>query len=184
MRARGIDVTSKDMGDFVYHRSHFLENVPEAFKTDYDNLDFGDELGSGGFSIVYAGTYGGHPVAIKKIRVELFAAPTDSEGADLYLDEVEKEVSLLSELRHPNIMQLVGVCVWPSHFIVTELMKDGDFSGLLRRRLRFSWTERLSILKQAAQGLHYLHHLRPCVVHLDLVCSLGPLSLFLFFPPH
>lgn len=167
MRARGLDVTSKEVSDWVRLRTHFLENIPENFKTDYDNLEFGDELGSGGFSIVYDGTYAGYKVAIKKIRVELFAGEAD--GAEEYLDEIEKEVQLLSELHHPNILQLVGVCVWPSHFIVTELLKDGDLLGLMRHRKTFPWAERVDVLQQVGNGLFYLHHLRPAVLHLDLV---------------
>lgn len=114
---------------------------------------------------MYEGTYLKKDVAIKKLRVNLFAG---EDGADTYMLELEKEIQLLAELEHPNILRFVGVTLWPAHYIFTELMRDGDLDKFLRSGIPFEWTDRLDVVTQVAHGLHYLAHLVPPVCHLDL----------------
>jgi hypothetical protein len=62
-------------------------------------------LGGGSFSRVYKGTYAGKECAIKLIRT-----------ADLTSDVIRKvaeEASILSSLKHPNIVSILGVSVLP-----------------------------------------------------------------------
>jgi len=43
-----------------------ISNLDEAWNINYEDLDFGKEIGKGGFGSVYQGEYFGTPVAIKK----------------------------------------------------------------------------------------------------------------------
>lgn len=47
--------------------------------------------------------------------------------------EFLKEAQLMSNFRHPHILQLLGVCLDNDpHFIIMELMEGGDLLSYLR----------------------------------------------------
>jgi hypothetical protein len=68
-------------------------------------IDFRSHLGAGSFSKVYKGTYRGKECAIKLIYT-----------VDLTTDVIQRvaaEASILSSIRHPNIVNILGVSVLP-----------------------------------------------------------------------
>jgi hypothetical protein len=68
-------------------------------------IDFRAHLGAGSFSKVYKGTYRGQECAIKLIYT-----------VDLTTDVIQRvaaEASILSSIRHPNIVNILGVSVLP-----------------------------------------------------------------------
>lgn len=78
-----------------------------------DDLDFGDQIGQGGFSVIHKGFLNGTPVAIKKIF--------DPKITDDLLAEIQNEIVMTAILRHPNIALLMGVAPKiPNIAIVSE----------------------------------------------------------------
>jgi serine/threonine protein kinase len=81
-----------------------------------------------------------------------------------------REVELLSELRHPSIVEFRGA-YWPANgstkvaLIITELM-DGSVASLRARGCIQSKEDTVQILADVAEGLQYLHDSR--VVHMDV----------------
>jgi len=82
---------------------------------------------------------------------------------------------MLSELRHPNIVQLIKVACRPPLCIVTELLVCSLHAllhqgkgGNLRRFLLTSGTPQLTLCMHIARGLNYLHTLDPPVLHRNL----------------
>ncbi len=164
MRLRGgVSITEDLLEAKLRVATNFLDQLAPRWKLDYDAIDFGEEIARGGFSDVYGGTYAGEKVAIKKLRIDVL-------DPDDYFLELEKEVQLMSELSHPNVLKLIGVCVWPSYYILTEFMAGGTLArALADKGVQMNWAVKQHILLQIACALHYLHHLEPAVVHLDLV---------------
>ena len=137
--------------------------------------------GRGAFGVVYKSTYQGLDVAVKRI-ITAGAQPKSlrfSISGDTARGSVEedfcREVQLLRKLRHPCIVMFLGWCKMQHEkggsdlCIVTELcttsveaILHGNQSG------RYSTTMALSIAKDAAQGLAFLHEATPPVVHRDL----------------
>lgn len=81
-----------------------------------------------------------------------------------------KECSLHSTLRHPNIVQFLGISATPSTslpFLVTEKMPY-NLHDLLENHPNIHLSVKQSVVKDIARGLLYLHRKKPSIVHRDL----------------
>jgi hypothetical protein len=91
----------------------------------YISMDKKCQLGSGSFSRVYRGRYKQQQCAIKLIFT-----------VDLTLDVIKRiaaEAQLLSMIRHPNVVDILGVAVLPpSVCILLELCSYGSLGDLLK----------------------------------------------------
>ncbi|XP_017984585.1 PREDICTED: receptor-like protein kinase FERONIA isoform X1 [Theobroma cacao] len=117
----------------------------------------------GYFVKVYKGIVDyGNLVAVKRFK------PDSVQG----LDGFQTEVQLLCQLRHQNLVSLIGFCNDKDEkILVYELMKNGS----LRDHLYgcnydpLLWKQRLEICIGAARGLHYLHAgAKHAVIHRDI----------------
>ena len=87
-----------------------------------------------------------------------------------------KELGLLRDLRHPNIVHFIGVSipVAPSEVpvtIVTELCANGDLFDYLRGVPHPPFLSMLEIMLGIAKGLEYLHTRTPSIIHRDIKSS-------------
>jgi serine/threonine protein kinase len=72
-------------------------------------------------------------------------------------------------MRHPNIIQLFGVCTEkPEIAILMEMMHKGSLYRILHEpTIQLDWPLRKAIVLDAAKGMHYLHSSNPIVMHRD-----------------
>ncbi|CAL1376578.1 unnamed protein product [Linum trigynum] len=119
------------------------------------------KIGEGGYGPVYKGIINDVPVAIKVVRPDL------SQGQKQF----QKEVEVLSTVRHPHMVNLLGAC--PQYgCLVYEYMDNGSLEDRLMRKDNtpsIPWPTRFKIASEIATGLLYLHEHRPePIVHRDL----------------
>uniref|UniRef100_A0A7N2R587 Protein kinase domain-containing protein n=1 Tax=Quercus lobata TaxID=97700 RepID=A0A7N2R587_QUELO len=86
-------------------------------------------------------------------------------------EELTNEVVLLCQLRHPNVIRLIGYCIDEGEgCLVYEFMVNGN----LRQHILICgtdhdplpWKQRLAICIGVARGLHYLHTgLKHTIIH-------------------
>ncbi len=62
--------THTDARDFSQPDQFQEEEIPASKVLEFDDLDFGDEIGQGAFSWVYSGRWKDREVAIKKLSFE------------------------------------------------------------------------------------------------------------------
>jgi TPR repeat protein len=124
------------------------------------DLIWGKILGQGSYGKVSQGTWlNTTPVAIKDLILTQWTA-VDRES-------FEAEATLMYRLRHPNIVQLYGVCQQEFRYsLVMELMLKGTLYELLHNNQPLSWERRWVLAGDIAQGINYLH--TQDVLHRDL----------------
>ncbi|KAK0551695.1 hypothetical protein OC846_003185 [Tilletia horrida] len=123
-----------------------------------------EKIGSGGFKDVYVGKY-----HISKTRSSKVAI---ADIRDQLTEMDIKELGLLRDLKHENIVRFIGVSI-PEEpkgvpvMIVTELCSNGDLFDYIRNTEAPADEEVFRILLETARGLEYLHTRKPAIIHRD-----------------
>lgn len=124
-------------------------------------------IGRGAIGVTYRATNlaGGASVAIKEMPFR----HTDPEDVRRL---VEREASVLGQLRHPAIPDyvehmVVGTGKSRALYLVQELIEGQTLEDEMTRR-RYSEDEVVAILVELCRVLEYLHRLHPPVIHRDL----------------
>jgi len=91
-----------------------------------EDVTTGKAIGKGAFGVVNLGTYKDTPVAIKQLQI------FDEES----IGRFRFECFLMKNLRHPNIVKLIGVC-WEDIMLccLLEYVDNGSFEDWLRKDL-------------------------------------------------
>lgn len=89
-------------------------------------------------------------------------------------EEIEREVSILREIRHPNIITLHDVFENKTDVVlILELVSGGELFDFLAEKESLTEDEATQFLKQILDGVDYLHSKR--IAHFDLkVCPARP----------
>ena len=135
-------------------------------KTDRDNR----ELGRGAYGRVFTVKYCGRTFAAKEIHSILLEFSGKKERGAITKSFL-RECYHCSNLRHPNIVQFIGV-YWPDEnsdlpVMVMELM-DCTLTTYIEKHPKMELKTKYSILCDIAYGLVYLHAQNPPVIHRDL----------------
>ncbi|KAG6415824.1 hypothetical protein SASPL_123243 [Salvia splendens] len=119
------------------------------------------KIGQGSYGPVYRATIDHTPVAIKILRYNIPDA----------LDQFHQEVDVLTRLRHPNMVILMGACP-QNGCLVYEYMENGSLEDCLSCKdgsPPLPCLTRFSIAAEIATGLNFLHQTRPQpLVHRNL----------------
>ena len=123
-------------------------------------------LGHGSYATVLELKYKGRICAGKQIHELLLM-----QGTGTYIvRRFEEECRLLSQVRHPNVVQFLGIYflknaqvpILVMEFIPTNLTSCIKQHGILPMEMSYS------ILYDVAKGLQYLHTQTPPIIHRDL----------------
>ncbi len=138
-----------------HHNSIFTP--PEPFADRYTELHL---VGRGGFGDVYRAwdTQMERRVALKLLKREL---ALDADWRKRFRQEATRN------LLHPNITVNFDIGHYQEQpFIVMELVEGDPLSKVIERQVPLTDVERLSLLEQLCDGLHYAHTQQ--VVHRDI----------------
>ncbi|KAG8478503.1 hypothetical protein CXB51_028380 [Gossypium anomalum] len=128
-----------------------------------NNFSSGRKLGEGGFGAVYKGYINelDRTIAVKKI----------SKGSRQGEKEYVTEVKVISQLRHRNLVQLIGFCHDGGMFLLVYVfMSNGSLdSHLFGKKTPLNWNLRYKAARGVASALLYIHEeWEQCVVHRDI----------------
>ncbi|KAM7003385.1 death-associated protein kinase 2 isoform 1-T1 [Tautogolabrus adspersus] len=130
-----------------------------------DFYDIGEPLGSGQFAIVKR--------CIEKSTGIEYAAKfikkrqSRASRRGVKREEIEREVIILQQLQHPNIVALHDVFENRMDVVlILELVSGGELFDFLAQKESLSEEEATQFIKQILNGVQYLHSKR--IIHFDL----------------
>lgn len=154
-KRRGEEASSSQRQQFY---SEFSFSEIDAATRNFDPCLI---IGEGGYGTVYKGNLRNTDVAIKLLNT------SSLQGRS----EFQQEVDVLSRIRHPNLLTLIGTCpeVWS---LVYEYLPYGNLQDRLFCKDNtppLSWQIRVRIAVDICSALIFLHSNKPHgVVHGDL----------------
>ncbi|KAK0403448.1 hypothetical protein QR680_016923 [Steinernema hermaphroditum] len=123
---------------------------PDEWEICRNEIVMRNKLGGGQYGDVYEGYWKRHDrtVAVKTLKEDAMA-----------LHDFLAEAAIMKDLRHPNLVQLLGVCTRePPFYIITEYMNRGNLLDYLRKsdQKRLPMPILMSMATQIASGMSYL----------------------------
>ena len=130
----------------------------------------GKSLGHGAFGDVDEIIMDGGTLCAGKVLHQAFLDPNNL-GLKTVLNKFVLECQLLADIRHPNIVQFMGICFWGGSQYPALVMEklDTSLDALLEKKEQLHLFVKFRILFDVSKGLVYLHHGRASpIIHRDL----------------
>ncbi|XP_073289261.1 cold-responsive protein kinase 1 isoform X3 [Primulina huaijiensis] len=132
------------------------------------NFHPSNKIGRGGFGEVYKGVLrDGTEAAIKTLSAN------SKQGSSEFLTEIQ----MISKVKHPNLVQLIGCCIeGPYRILVYEYLENNSLAtallGSKGKLVELGWSKRAEICMGTASALAFLHEdAVPRIVHRDIKAS-------------
>ncbi|KAI7744982.1 hypothetical protein M8C21_003214 [Ambrosia artemisiifolia] len=140
---------STDLSHAEFYRPSFLE-IMEATQDFNQSL----KIGEGKRGSVYKGI-------LRHLRVAIKMLPSLGTQGDA---EFDHEAEILSRVRHPNLVTLIGVCP-ESRSLIYEYLEKGNLEDQIAS---LQWYNRIQICSEICSALIFLHSSRPQIIHGNL----------------
>ncbi|KAL3623061.1 putative serine/threonine-protein kinase pbl9 [Castilleja foliolosa] len=166
-RSEGEILQSSNMKSFTFND---LKAATRNFRPD-------SVIGEGGFGSVFKGWIDEQSLVASKAGSGMVIAVKrlNQDGWQGHKEWLA-EINYLGQLRHPNLVKLIGYCLEDDHrLLVYEFMPKGSMENHLFRRGSYfqplSWSLRMRIALGAAKGLAFLHSPEAKVIYRDFKTS-------------
>ena len=135
---------------------------PETFlDIDYDEIQLGNTIGEGRSGTMRSAKWQGHTVAAKVLNL----STRSDDDASAIIAEFYRELAVIQNLKHPNIVSCLGASSRAPHYITLfEMVEGGTLTKLLSKRKQTY--DFFSIACEIADAMSYIHSNH--ILHRDL----------------
>lgn len=140
------DVEELDEDVIIYEYVFNIEEPEKDWNINFSDFKCLKKIQVGTTGAIWQGEFKDNmPIAIKCIDIDL-------------KDEIEDRVEIMKQLRHPNLLELHGVCTTDEKmYIITEFMQNGYLFHYLQSSIySISNGDLISIALNCAKGMEYL----------------------------
>jgi hypothetical protein len=129
-------------------------------RVEVSDLKIDRRIGRGSFGEVFHARWAGTDIAVKKL-------PKHMLTNQKFLEDFAQEISIMAALRHPNVLQFLGVAVDKvSLYMLTEYMPRGSLYDVLHHKEQLVPIDLAArMLLDTSRGMTYLHKR---LIHRDL----------------
>lgn len=154
--------------------SMYLEMVPfnlrgrvEWWELKRNEINLYEKIAEGGNGLIYKSTWRGLKCVVKCLK---------HNNNDIEYQDLINEISVISHLRHPNLVLFLGACtIVDPLFLLYEYMLNGsldtyyNFKSKQRNKL---WKPKMKQahkwMHELSQAIYFLHHCYYPIMHRDL----------------
>ena len=145
---------------------HHLQSDNSSWKFSRNEVVIKEEIGRGASGLVSKGQFRGQTVAVKQIHQYILTQKH-------VMDEFKREVRIMASIQHPNLVRFVGAVfdqnvenLTDTPLLLLELLHTN--LRLHYERFNISPGVSVSIFRDIAYGLHYLHEHQEPIIHRDV----------------
>ncbi|KVI07142.1 Protein kinase, catalytic domain-containing protein [Cynara cardunculus var. scolymus] len=147
-----------NVSQIQFYKPSFLE-IMEATQDLNQSL----KIGEGRCGSVYKGI-------LRHVRVAIKMLPSLGSQGEA---EFEREAEVLSRMRHPNLVMLIGVCT-ETRSLIYEYLENGSLEDRIASRSTtppLPWQTRIRISSEICSALIFLHGSKPHILHGNLMLT-------------
>jgi len=144
-----------DMASFVE------KGKKEKWLIDYEEITVKSIIGQGAQSLVFDCVWRNSLVAVKKPKNKRLRT----------LKDIMKEIEILSSLRHPRLVQFMGVAFDKDYvaYLIMEKIPGNTLQDVLDNKYcSFKRGQKMNIIQQLVDVLLFLHDCKPSIIYRDL----------------
>eukprot|EP01119_Soliformovum_irregulare_P021803 TRINITY_DN7331_c0_g1_i1.p1 TRINITY_DN7331_c0_g1~~TRINITY_DN7331_c0_g1_i1.p1 ORF type:complete len:755 (+),score=229.52 TRINITY_DN7331_c0_g1_i1:122-2386(+) len=131
---------------------------------DDRDLEITKKLGGGNSGKVFKGLWTDRKSDDRR-KVAVKVLKTDQRS----LEELKKELTVMSVLDNPHIIKFFGACIEPKVCIVMEYCSRGSLYDIMTdTEIPVGWEIFFKFSVEILRGLNYLHTFTPSIVHRDM----------------
>ena len=158
--------TTKEEENVGFTQLHNMKSNTASWNFPRNDVKLGEEIGRGASGLVSKGQFHGQTVAIKQIHPFILTQKH-------IMEEFKREVKIMAGVQHPNLVRFVGAVFdeGVENFTATPLLLLELLQTNLRQgyeRFNISLGVSVSIFRDVAYGLHYLHEHQQPIIHRDV----------------
>ena len=144
------------------------QGADSSWNVPRNEVIIGEEIGRGASGLVSKGEFRGQNIAVKQIHQFILTQKH-------VVNEFKREIRIMASVQHPNLVRFIGAVFDErvENLTATPLL----LLELLHTNLRKAYEEKpstlgasvvLSIFRDVAYGLHYLHEHQEPIIHRDV----------------
>ncbi len=164
---RKLEVAERQTHQSKFTKVQIPQQDQDSWNVRRQEVVLQNELGHGAWGAVFRGVFRGRQVAIKCAHRQILHETT--------IDQLKREIRIMVHVQHPNLVRMLAAVVderaeeqKDSPLLVLELLDTDLRSAYQKKIVSFEKNGLVSIFRDVAYALHYLHEHQEPIIHRDV----------------